>query len=1089
RLAIEHSLHERLSALWELQSLYAASKSVEWDEFRAFTRRSFNNIPTGMQLAWVSLVTESQRPLFEQSTQEPINAASEFEITESTDDGERRRASQRAFYFPIHFIEPHTPALLGFDLATYPPFLDALERARDSGQVAASRIFSQQGKIGNGKSLLLALPIYNKGRTIATLEQRREHLHGFYVAILSVAETIELPLTSVRAAGIHFWIQEGNAEPFHLYISKKTAHHSDSCSADHDFVSVLQEEYADKIIVEQITIADRQWSFNAFALDELLNDRNINIHGNISSIIFPTIVCLLITVIFSGWVVLTQKRERLRKQMTDRILDSLNLANDATQAKSEFLANMSHEIRTPMNAIIGLTDLALQGDLSAKTHDYLTKIASSSHSLLHLINDILDLSKIEAGKLVMEHNDFLLRDVFDRLAILFSAKVASKNVELILCLSEECRYELNGDSTRLEQVLLNLIGNAIKFTDEGEVEVKVRTVQESLEQVTLEFSVRDTGIGMTEQQMANLFQAFSQADSSTTRKYGGTGLGLSISLKIVEMLGGRIWVKSEPGRGSEFFFTAVFRHQQTEGVQDMTPPEDMEWLRVLVVDDNASARRALHSILSTFQFAVTEVSSAVKAVEAVTHAVNTGKPFQLLLVDFSMPGMDGIDTIQHLMPLVPRPQQPKVVLFTTTNQDETLRTRGHAAGVNAYLGKPLNCSRLFDTIMDVFGKDVVKAFRPGRDSIDPLQIIDQIGGARVLLVEDNAINQQVAREVLEGIRLVVDCAGDGLEAIRMLESSSYDIVLMDIQMPTMDGYTTTQKIRCQPCWADLPIIAMTADAMAGDREKCLAIGMNGYVSKPIFKRELFSTLMKWIAPQQRPLPVPAAVNPPQQDDTSLDIPDLAGVDVDVALRRINGNRKLLRALLMEFHRDFGDAAARVRALLEGGKRRDDRAAAASLVHKLRGITGNISAMELFDATKNFEKDIIEGREETWPASLTALDHAMARVMTGLEEWIQQEVATAQSKKTATAAVAGSPDLAVLAPLLQELDKLIDGSSSKAVGCFTAIKEALDSVENVRELLSHLDESLDKFDFEEAHDHLTALAHQLGIGLENNHDAL
>ncbi|MBF0159946.1 MAG: response regulator [Magnetococcales bacterium] len=770
------------------------------------------------------------------------------------------------------------------------------------------------------------------------------------------------------------------------------------------------------------------------------------------------------------------------KLAENAIQESKRAAEEASRAKSEFLSNMSHEIRTPMNAIIGFTDLALQGHLAAKTRDYLTKIATSSQLLLRLINDILDFSKIEAGKLEMEQTEFLLRDVFDRLGMQFNDRIAQKKLEFILCLSQEWLYKIHGDPFRLEQVLLNLISNAVKFTDEGEIEVQVTTIHETADRVTLEFSVRDTGVGMTQQQIERVFRPFSQADNSVTRKYGGTGLGLSISVKLVEMMGGRVRVTSTPGQGSRFYFTAVFQRVLAAEEQDMLLPEDMEGLPVLVIDDNLASRRAVSSLLRLFHLEVTAVDSGEKALFVVTQAIGSGRPFQLVLADYAMPrGMDGVATISQISALLPPDQRPRSILLTSFREGGLLRSHGKMVGVDACLEKPVSCSQLFDSIMGAFGKEVKKVLRLDRDGFDLQQVIDQIGGARVLLVEDNVINQQVAREILEGALLVVECAENGIEAIDRLELSHYDVVLMDIQMPVMDGYAATRQIRSQKRLAELPIIAVTANAMAGDRNRCLAAGMNDHVSKPVVREELFAALVKWVAPQQRSQPVAEPVQQPLPDeDGSSELSELPGLDVAAVLGRIDGNQVLLRILLKEFYRDFGDVTTRIRSFL-GGRRHDDPQSAANLVHKLKGIAGNIAAQAVLDHAKRLERAIIEQHSQQWSLLWANLDQAMAQVLAGLAPFVREEQTTAEDDGVPTEPGAiDALDRQAVRAGLAEVEQLMLDCSNKALQRYGALRATLTGIGTIRNTLIDIERYLNDFDFDHAHDHLLDLAKKLGM---------
>ncbi|MBF0455305.1 MAG: response regulator [Magnetococcales bacterium] len=776
-----------------------------------------------------------------------------------------------------------------------------------------------------------------------------------------------------------------------------------------------------------------------------------------------------------------QLAKTFRKMVSD-LADQRTKLEQATRAKSEFLANMSHEIRTPMNAVIGLSDLALQGDISSQQRDYLTKISNSSRSLLRIINDILDFSKIEAGKLELESTDFYLREVFEHLSDLFRAQTAKKHLELILCVSDECRYELYGDSLRLEQVLLNLIGNAVKFTDEGEIEVQVATVEESSDQVVLQFSVRDTGIGLSPEHAAKLFTAFSQADNSTTRKFGGTGLGLSISQRLVEMMSGQIWVESQTGQGSTFYFTTTFNRRLGGEEHDMIPPDEMEHLRALVVDDNQSSRQALSRMLTLFSFISVEAASGPEALTAIHLAAEEGKPFQLVLVDWLMPDMDGIETIRKINNEIPNGNKIKTVLLTSFDQEESYGLEGAEVGVDGFVGKPVNCSLLFDTIMDIFGMDVAKAFRIRQDDVDPTEVIKQIGGARVLLVEDNAINRQVACEILYGIGLQVEVAEDGEVALEKVSQETYDVVLMDIQMPKMDGYEATRLMRSDEQLAMLPIIAMTAHAMTGDYEKSLEVGMNDHVPKPIDKKKLYAALIKWVRPREG-LGF-SKVEEESQPDVGRVVPEemqqLSGLDVQEALDRLNGNDRLYYSLLSEFYRDYAGAAEQIGTLFDEGEK---SVAVASLIHTIKGMAGNISANELAKQALALEKgldDSPDRQRELFNLFGQALEQVMdsiARLKQHKEKVEQEKI---RSVEGAIEEEAGW-DAGEVSSLVLLLSAQLGGQEIASEESFQRLRSLLlPASEEVQTLVAQLGEQIDRFDFAEAQKSLTKISATLAL---------
>ncbi|MGD2024075.1 MAG: response regulator, partial [Desulfobacterales bacterium] len=520
-----------------------------------------------------------------------------------------------------------------------------------------------------------------------------------------------------------------------------------------------------------------------------------------------------------------------RKRMEDEIIEAKQIADEANKAKSDFLANMSHEIRTPMNAVIGMTHLALKTELTAKQKDYLHKIQSSANSLLGIINDILDFSKIEAGKLDMESVDFNLEDVLDNLGNLISVKAQEKeDLEVLFATAQNVPRYLVGDPLRLGQILINLANNAVKFTDTGEIVVSTDLVKKNKDRITLKFSVSDTGIGLTEEQAGKLFQSFTQADTSTTRKYGGTGLGLTISKRLVEMMDGQIWVESEPGQGSTFAFTATFGLGREEVKKRFAPVGDLRGMKVLVVDDNPTSREILRDMLESFSFEVTLAATGQEGITEIEKA-DKDKPFDLVIMDWKMPGMDGIEASKHIKENPNIKHIPQVVMVTAYGREEVMQ-KAEKIGLDGFLLKPVSPSVLFDTIIQAQGEEVpdTSPIAPGRGNAEALA---NIKGAKILLVEDNEINQQVAKEILEGADLIVTLADDGRQAVDLVKENQYDAVLMDIQMPVMDGYTATKKIRnLKSEIRNVPIIAMTAHAMAGDEDKSLQAGMNGHVTKP-----------------------------------------------------------------------------------------------------------------------------------------------------------------------------------------------------------------------------------------------------------------
>ncbi len=738
-----------------------------------------------------------------------------------------------------------------------------------------------------------------------------------------------------------------------------------------------------------------------------------------------------------------------RKKADRELALAKEAAEEAARIKSDFLANMSHEIRTPMNAIIGLSHLAMQSGLNKKQKGYVSKVHKAAENLLGILNDILDFSKIEAGKIEMEEIDFYLEDVFENLANILSYRVEEAGLELVFDFLVETPTALVGDPLRLEQILLNLTNNAAKFTEQGEIIVGVRQIDGKNGKSRFHFWVEDTGIGMTEEQQSKLFKEFSQADSSTTRKYGGTGLGLAISRELAELMGGEIWVSSEKGKGSTFHFTVDLQVQSSEELRypDFTDAKD---LKILLVDDNPSTLAILSEMLNSFGFDYDSVTRSEEALDKIQNARD--KEFDLILLDWNLDGSDGFELAGRIENETNINPKPGIIMTTAYGSDDLLQAGQELSCIVEYLAKPIMPSSLLNSILSLSGHYINPSDRISRSKARyQRQVIME--GSKVLLVEDNPINQEVAIELLDNYGIEVSLAENGQQALEMLETDSFHAVLMDCQLPVMDGYEATRRIRREERFRNLPIIAMTANVMSGDREKSLKAGMNDHIGKPVNPEELYRVLSKWID---------ATIQPELTESQDLKsggekaFPEIPGLDIAVGLNLLKGNQNLYAKLLLKFADMYEDFKRQYLSTLETSPEDAER-----LLHSLKGSAGNIGAGEIRNLAAELEKAVREDapdkeqslRRETLNSALSFLIQNLKDKKGSLPLTVPKE--------------SESLETSVSAEKVDRLKRLLEENDTEALNLLSEMKECCSGRFQRNPKFKKFVNSVENYDFEQA----------------------
>ncbi len=757
----------------------------------------------------------------------------------------------------------------------------------------------------------------------------------------------------------------------------------------------------------------------------------------------------------------------------DAMQQSLEIAEAASVAKSSFLANMSHEIRTPLNAIMGLTELLLKTDQTIKQQDYSDKIFSSSKSLLGLISDILDFSKIEAGKFDIESTFFNLNDVTNRVADMFATKASENNNQLTISIADNVPIHLIGDPLRLSQVIINLTNNALKFTKDGNVQVKISLEKLSLDEVKIKFEVCDTGSGIPKEDMNKLFDSFTQADSSTTRKFGGTGLGLAISKSIIELMGGRIWADSELGKGSTFGFSVIFS-TSSDGIEAKLK-NNVKGKKVIVADDNEAIRVYLSFELKKIGLEVTVVDDGQKLVDEFER-MQQYSSYDLVITDWKMPQMDGIEVVNKIRECSAGKTVP--IIFVSAYFDKELKETIKTVGADYSLSKPIREAELHSIVSKVFiDADKKGDLNSNKNQTDALDIII---GAKLLLVEDNHINQQVAQEMLEGMGLKVDLADNGVEALEILKDKpcEYDAILTDIQMPEMDGYTFTRNLRRLKQYDHVPVIAMTADAITGVKDKCINAGMNDYVTKPVCYLELCQVLSRSIKPdfersEQAKLKLIKSNNKGIFDIEST-VKKLAGIDMKKALSKLAGNKKLVNSMILTFANDYKNAAEQIKVSYKSG----DFEQACRIVHTIKGLVKTFSTHEIIGNTLALEAALNDKKSEVISELLVIFSKSIQPIFESAN--LLKLIEEAEQDKT-TYVVADEISESLIKEKIVNLANSIHRNDFLARDLLYEVERLVDP-DKFGSDLEDISENLSKFDFKNAYNSLRNIAENNGVNL-------